>query len=73
MKQTPESEPLPPNQPDNCSTADLVEGTLAVCRGRDRGEPEWVLDVRRAVARLDAMRASLRRARSRDQEREGGG
>jgi hypothetical protein len=67
MKQVPQPEGLPPNQPNDCSTSDLVEGTLAVCRGRDRGEPEWVLDVRRAAARLDAMRASLRRARSQEE------
>jgi hypothetical protein len=71
MKQTPEPEGLPPNQPDDCSTADLVEGTLGVCRARDRGEPEWMLEVRRASARLDALRASLRRARTQEEGKEG--
>jgi hypothetical protein len=43
----------------------LFDGLLAVCRARDRGEPYWMLDVRRAQARLAALRAS--RARTSDQ------
>jgi len=52
MKQTPQREPLTPSQ-----LAALLDGLLAVCRARDRGEPYWMLDVRRAQARIAALRA----------------
>jgi len=41
----------------------LFDGLLAVCRARDRGEPYWMLSVRRAQARIDAQRAGHSRAR----------
>lgn len=34
----------------------LLDGLLAVCRARDRGEPYWALDIRRAQARIAALR-----------------
>ena len=45
----------------------LVEGLLAVCRARDREEPAWMLDVRRAQARLGAQRAIERSRRSHEE------
>lgn len=57
------------SQPAECSTAwtVLLDGVLAVVRARERGEPWWALDVRRAQARVAAQRASLLEARTRDQ------
>jgi hypothetical protein len=42
-----------------------IDGLLAVARARERGEPWWMLDVRRAQARIAALRRGA--ARSRDQ------
>ena len=33
-----------------------IDGLLAVARARERGEPWWMLDVRRAQARIAALR-----------------
>jgi hypothetical protein len=46
-------------------------GLLAVCRARDRREPGWMLDVRRASASIDAQRAVARAQRARAQAAEG--
>lgn len=51
--------------------AALLEGLLAVTRARDRGEPYWMLDVRRAAARVVAARAALRQGRARTTGPEG--
>lgn len=42
-----------------------VEGLLAVCRARERQEPEWMIDVRRAQASLESARKVLRLRQSR--------
>lgn len=68
MTQVPQPEGLTPNWRSNCSTeawAALLDGLLAVCRARDRGEPYWALDVRRAQARISAERLALRQGRAR--------
>jgi hypothetical protein len=49
----------------------LLEGLLAVCRARERGEPYWALDVRRAAARIASARASLAEARTKSSDQKG--
>jgi len=58
----PGAEPLAPE------VAALTDGILAVVRATERGEPAWMLDVRRAAARLAAQRAGAARTPHRDGE-----
>lgn len=71
MEQDPQRQRLTPDRLKDCSTA-LFDGLLAVARARERGEPYWMLDVRRAQARIAALRASQGQGRASQRSGEAG-